>query len=170
MSKHGFKTASTALVSLCLLCSACQSKSDQKSNEKNEVEKTTTVQNIKETKTMELVTLPSGLMYQILQEGDNKVSAQKGNKVTVHYTGWLDQNGAKGTKFDSSVDRGTPFKFNLGAGQVIAGWEQGVEGMKIGEKRLLVIPSSLGYGSRGAGSVIPGNATLRFEVELLNAE
>lgn len=89
--------------------------------------------------------------------------ARAGQRVDVHYTGWL----TNGTKFDSSVDRGRPFSFHLGEGQVIAGWDQGVEKMKVGGKRRLTIPPHLGYGARGAGGVIPPNATLVFEVELL---
>lgn len=92
--------------------------------------------------------------------------ATAGKMVTVHYTGWL----TNGTKFDSSKDRGEPFKFPLGAGQVIQGWDKGVAGMKVGGKRKLTIPPALGYGERGAGGVIPPNATLIFEVELLNVE
>lgn len=94
-------------------------------------------------------------------------AAKKGDTVTVHYTGWLDKNGELGRKFDSSVDHGRPFSFPLGAGHVIKGWDLGVEGMRIGEKRRLTIPASLGYGARGAGAAIPGNATLIFDVELL---
>lgn len=94
------------------------------------------------------------------------IEAVAGKRVTVNYKGTL----TDGTKFDSSYDRGTPFSFNLGAGEVIKGWDQGVVGMKIGGKRKLTIPSSLGYGSRGAGAVIPPNATLVFEVELLGVE
>jgi peptidylprolyl isomerase/FKBP-type peptidyl-prolyl cis-trans isomerase FkpA len=93
----------------------------------------------------------------------NGAEAAKGQDVTVHYTGWL----TNGTKFDSSKDRGDPFVFSLGRGQVIQGWDQGVQGMKVGGKRKLTIPSDLGYGTRGAGGVIPPNATLVFEVELL---
>jgi FKBP-type peptidyl-prolyl cis-trans isomerase FkpA len=100
-------------------------------------------------------------------EGGAGACAAAGQKVSVHYTGWLFENGAKGRKFDSSLDRGQPFGFTLGARQVIAGWDQGVAGMKIGGKRTLVIPPELGYGGRGAGGVIPPNATLIFEVELL---
>ncbi|MEO1946476.1 MAG: FKBP-type peptidyl-prolyl cis-trans isomerase [Methylophilaceae bacterium] len=99
--------------------------------------------------------------------------AEIGFMVSVHYTGWLfDENALdhKGDKFDSSVDRGTPFEFNLGAGQVIQGWDQGFAGMKIGGKRTLIIPPEMGYGSRGAGGAIPPNATLIFDVELLDVK
>jgi FKBP-type peptidyl-prolyl cis-trans isomerase len=97
-----------------------------------------------------------------LVEGDGAVAAA-GHMVSVHYTGWL----TNGTKFDSSKDRNQPFEFALGRGQVIRGWDEGVQGMKIGGKRKLTIPAKLGYGARGAGGVIPPNATLVFEVELL---
>ena len=99
--------------------------------------------------------------------------ATRGTRVSVHYTGWLYSESAPdhhGTKFDSSRDRREPFAFGLGAGQVIAGWDQGVEGMKVGGKRTLVIPPALGYGSRGAGGVIPPNAALVFDVELLDVK
>ena len=104
----------------------------------------------------------SGLQYQDLTVGGG-ATAQAGDSVSVHHTGWLKD----GTKFDSSVDRGEPFKFQLGAGQVIPGWDEGVVGMRVGGKRKLVIPPELGYGERGAGGVIPGGATLIFDVELL---
>lgn len=94
-------------------------------------------------------------------------SPRAGQTVVVHYTGWLDDNGKLGKKFDSSVDRGEPFTFTVGIGQVIKGWDQGVMAMKEGEKCRLTIPSHLGYGTRGAGAVIPPNATLIFDVELL---
>ena len=96
-------------------------------------------------------------------------TAQAGQHVTVHYTGWLYENGVKGAKFDSSKDRNDPFDFDLGAGHVIKGWDEGVQGMQEGGTRVLVIPPELGYGARGAGGAIPPNATLLFEVELLRA-
>jgi FKBP-type peptidyl-prolyl cis-trans isomerase len=108
------------------------------------------------------VTTSSGLQYIDLKVGTG-ATAQAGQTVSVHYTGWLEN----GKKFDSSVDRGQPFSFPLGAGRVIKGWDEGVKGMKVGGKRRLIIPSNLGYGARGAGGVIPPNATLIFEVELL---
>ncbi len=115
---------------------------------------------------MAFETLPSGLQYDDTTPGTG-ATAQAGRHVTVHYTGWLWQNGAKGSKFDSSKDRGDPFAFPLGAGHVIRGWDEGVAGMKVGGTRLLLIPPEMGYGARGAGGVIPPNATLLFEVELL---
>jgi FKBP-type peptidyl-prolyl cis-trans isomerase len=116
------------------------------------------------------VEMPDGLKYTDTKIGDG-VAAHAGNKVSVHYTGWLSNNGAKGRKFDSSVDRGQPFQFTLGAHQVIAGWDEGVAGMKVGGSRTLVIPPELGYGARGAGGgVIPPNATLIFDVELLQVQ
>jgi FKBP-type peptidyl-prolyl cis-trans isomerase len=113
--------------------------------------------------------LPSGLKYTDTTVGTG-AEATRGKKVSVHYTGWLYNNGEKGRKFDSSLDRGQPFQFALGAGQVIKGWDEGVAGMKIGGKRTLIIPPELGYGARGAGGVIPPNATLTFDVELLKVE
>src|SRR5882672_6863421 len=113
--------------------------------------------------------LPSGLKYTDTTVGTG-TEAIKGKKVSVHYTGWLYNNGAKGAKFDSSLDRGQPFAFGLGAGQVIRGWDEGVAGMKVGGKRTLIIPPDLGYGARGAGGVIPPNATLMFDVELLGVQ
>jgi FKBP-type peptidyl-prolyl cis-trans isomerase len=109
-----------------------------------------------------MISTPSGLQFRDDVVGTGQ-QANAGNHVTVHYTGTL----MDGRKFDSSKDRGKPFEFDLGAGRVIRGWDEGVEGMKVGGRRTLVIPPDLGYGSRGAGGVIPPNATLRFEVELL---
>jgi FKBP-type peptidyl-prolyl cis-trans isomerase len=111
------------------------------------------------------VATKSGLKYQDIQVGTGD-EAKKGMTVSVHYTGWLYVNGQRGRKFDSSVDRGELFSFNLGGGQVIKGWDEGVAGMKVGGKRELIIPPQLGYGSAGAGGVIPPNATLDFEVQL----
>lgn len=111
-------------------------------------------------------TTPSGLQYEDTTVGSGPEAAA-GHRVSVHYTGWLYADGKAGKKFDSSKDRGEPFRFALGAGQVIAGWDEGVQGMKVGGTRRLVIPAELGYGARGAGGVIPPNATLLFEVELL---
>jgi len=107
----------------------------------------------------------SGLRYEVLKEGTGAI-IQPGQTAVVHYTGWLPD----GTKFDSSRDRGEPFGFPVGAGQVIQGWDEGVAGMAIGEERKLVIPPDLGYGPAGAGGVIPPNATLEFDVELLEIE
>ena len=113
-----------------------------------------------------MITTTSGLQYQDTTEGNGAV-AQSGQHVSVHYTGWLFKDGEQGAKFDSSRDRNDPFEFALGAGMVIKGWDEGVQGMKIGGQRTLIIPANLGYGARGAGGVIPPNATLKFDVELL---
>jgi FKBP-type peptidyl-prolyl cis-trans isomerase FkpA len=115
---------------------------------------------------MPATTTPSGLIIDDLVVGAGKTAAA-GQTVTVHYTGWLLFGGEKGKKFDSSKDRGDPFGFPLGAGHVIKGWDEGVQGMKVGGTRKLTIPPELGYGARGAGGAIPPNATLIFEVELL---
>ena len=111
-------------------------------------------------------TTDSGLQYTDTTEGTG-AEARSGQRVTVHYTGWLYNDGVQGAKFDSSKDRNDPFVFHLGAGMVIRGWDEGVAGMKVGGCRTLIIPAALGYGARGAGGVIPPNATLKFDVELL---
>ena len=111
---------------------------------------------------------PSGFWYTDVATGQGD-EAVPGRTVRVHYTGWLYENGTKGAKFDSSKDRNDPFEFELGGGMVIRGWDEGVQGMQEGGTRVLVIPPTLGYGARGAGGVIPPNATLMFEVELLRA-
>jgi peptidylprolyl isomerase len=111
-------------------------------------------------------TTASGLKIEDTVVGTG-AEAVAGKTVTVHYTGWLYENGVRGKKFDSSVDAKEPFKFKIGVREVIQGWDEGVAGMKVGGKRILTIPPELGYGARGAGGVIPPNATLQFEVELL---
>ena len=120
-------------------------------------------QDSNEVKMDALTTTPSGLQYKDLTVGDGQAASQ-GDTAVVHYTGWL----LDGTKFDSSVDRGTPFEFPLGAGRVIRGWDEGVGSMNVGGKRELIIPPDLAYGDRGAAGVIPPGATLKFEVELLD--
>jgi peptidylprolyl isomerase len=117
----------------------------------------------------EIVELPSGLKFEDTVKGSGK-EAVKGSTAIVHYTGWLNKGGKKGEKFDSSLDRGQEFSFPLGAGAVIKGWDEGVQGMKTGGKRTLFVPSALGYGSRGAGGVIPPGADLVFDVELLDVK
>ncbi|HSH14011.1 MAG TPA: FKBP-type peptidyl-prolyl cis-trans isomerase [Desulfurivibrionaceae bacterium] len=114
----------------------------------------------------EMVTTATGLRYEDQVVGNGPV-ADNGARIEVHYTGWLDEQGQPGKKFDSSKERGKPFSFKLGGGQVIKGWDEGVAGMKAGGKRTLYIPAALGYGKRGAGATIPPNAALIFEVELL---
>jgi FKBP-type peptidyl-prolyl cis-trans isomerase len=116
---------------------------------------------------MAMTTTTSGLQYDDTEAGTGAVAAA-GKTCVMHYTGWLWTDGAKGKKFDSSRDHGSPFSFGLGQGQVISGWDEGIAGMKVGGKRTLLIPAALGYGARGAGGVIPPNATLLFEVELLD--
>jgi peptidylprolyl isomerase len=116
---------------------------------------------------MAMTTTASGLQYEDTVPGTGAV-AVAGKTCVMHYTGWLWTDGAKGKKFDSSLDNGSPFSFALGGGQVIKGWDEGVAGMKVGGKRSLLIPPAIGYGARGAGGVIPPNATLLFDVELLD--
>lgn len=116
-------------------------------------------------KEKKIVETKSGLKYEEIAVGKGEMP-KKGQRVNVHYTGWL----KNGTKFDSSVDRGQPFQFIIGIGQVIKGWDEGVATMKVGGKRKLIIPPQLGYGERGAGNVIPPNSELLFDVELLGIE
>jgi peptidylprolyl isomerase len=120
----------------------------------------------KQEKASKMTKTPSGLQYEDTVVGTG-ASPKPGQTCVMHYTGWLWENEAKGKKFDSSVDRGQPFEFQIGVGMVIKGWDEGVATMKVGGKRTLIIPAELGYGARGAGGVIPPNATLMFDVELL---
>lgn len=114
--------------------------------------------------------LPSGLEYQVLiAAAEGALKPQKGQMVSVHYTGWLSENGKPGQKFDSSVDRGEKFRFKVGMGMVIRGWDEALLDMRVGEKRRIILPPHLAYGSQGAGGVIPPNATLIFDVELFDA-
>jgi peptidylprolyl isomerase len=115
---------------------------------------------------MTMTSTPSGLSFEDTRVGTGETPKQ-GQLCVMHYTGWLWENGAKGAKFDSSLDRGRPFSFPIGQGRVIRGWDEGVAGMKVGGQRTLLIPPALGYGAAGTGGVIPGNSTLLFEVELL---
>lgn len=152
------KKSLACLVSVVLVTSGCS----WSSSKKDELSGTVNA------KDNQLNILAPGLKYIILKEATAEAKKPTaGAKVSVHYTGWLDNNGKEGKKFDSSVDRGQPFEFNVGVGQVIKGWDLGVADMKVGEKRRLIISPELGYGARGAGGVIPGNATLIFDVELL---
>jgi FKBP-type peptidyl-prolyl cis-trans isomerase len=116
---------------------------------------------------MSFVTSPSGLRWQDTVVGKGQVAAG-GDRVSVHYTGWLFENGAKGAQFDATRDHGEPFAFTLGRGEVIPGWDEGVQGMRVGGSRMLVIPPHLAYGAQGAGGVIPPGATLWFEIDLLS--
>ena len=115
------------------------------------------------------MTTASGLQIIDIKEGTG-ASPKPGQTCIMHYTGWLYENGQKGKKFDSSVDRNEPFEFPIGTGRVIKGWDEGVATMKVGGKRTLIIPPALGYGARGAGGVVPPNATLMFDVELLGVK
>ncbi len=121
------------------------------------------------TMTTKRIKTASGLEYEIVKDAPaGAISAQKGKKAKVHYTGWLNENGQPGKKFDSSVDRGQPFEFAVGMGFVIAGWDEMVALMQVGQKVRVYLPSKLGYGSRGAGAAIPANADLIFDIELLS--
>lgn len=153
--KSGMKKLSLGMV-LLLAIAGCQAQS----NSPNSKENKQMTANVTELQKIDTVV------------GDGR-EAEIGFNVTVHYTGWLYDANAKdfkGKKFDSSLDRNSPFNFFLGGGQVIQGWDEGVQGMKVGGKRTLIIPSEMGYGARGAGGVIPPNATLVFDVELLGVK
>lgn len=150
--------ASSFIVLTAVLLIQCRNTKSTTNNNTRQVGETTKMERIK---------TASGLEYEIIQEGTG-ASPKKGDMVTVHYTGWLNKNGQpSGQPFDSSHNRHQPFTFQIGVNMVIQGWDEGVMTMKVGEKRRLYIPSQLGYGKRGAGSVIPANADLIFDVELL---
>ena len=154
------------LIFLATLGVACGSSSDSEATKVTDptqtIKATELIQPTEVTMEEEITTTASGLQIKVLVVGTGE-AATAGKTAVVHYTGWL----RDGTKFDSSVDRGTPFEFALGAGRVIKGWDEGVATMNIGGKVELIIPPDLGYGAQGAGGVIPPNATLKFEVELL---
>lgn len=158
------KMAALSLLVMGMSMTACGEKSTKEQTAMADSTKQAATTGTKET-------LPSGLAFIVLKAAaaDAK-SPSKGKKVSVHYTGWLDEKGELGSKFDSSVDRGFPFKFVVGVGQVIDGWDEGVMLMKVGEKRRFFIPANLGYGEYGAGNVIPPNAALIFDVEVLGVE
>jgi FKBP-type peptidyl-prolyl cis-trans isomerase FkpA len=163
--------AATAVLALVAFATGC-SKQETPAVEADEVTTEAPEPNeeaaVTDTQDNEVFEIATGLSGRILRAGDGQV-AKAGDNVVVHYTGWLYDESAennRGAKFDSSVDRGEHFQFVLGAGRVIKGWDQGVEGMAIGEVRELIIAPDMGYGERGAGNVIPPGATLVFEVEL----
>lgn len=150
----------------CLMLALLTTASGCTSTTQTPTDKDQCMQPTEQTNGSPTITTASGLKYQIIKEGNGQ-AAQKGNTVKVHYTGWLcTANYQKGSQFDSSINR-EAFQFPLGAGWVIKGWDEGVAGMKVGETRMLIIPADLGYGTRGASGVIPPNATLIFEVTLL---
>jgi FKBP-type peptidyl-prolyl cis-trans isomerase len=154
---HRFRSPVLALLLISTLAAACDSNEDAPEQETPDP---------RTVAASDYTATESGLRYHDLVEGDG-AAATSGDRVTVHYNGWLE---ADSTLFDSSIQRGQPFSFELGAGRVIQGWDEGVAGMKVGGERQLVIPPDLAYGSRGAGDAIPPNATLIFEVELLSVD
>lgn len=155
------------LMPIMLMGNGCAQKNDQKDTAQSAATPTNIQQGSKMESRLQRHTTTTGLSYEIAQEGNGR-SPRRGERVVVHYTGWLDEQGKPGKKFDSSVDRKAPFDFTIGVGQVIRGWDEGVLSMKVGEKRRLFIPANLGYGDAGAGRVIPPNAKLIFDVELLS--
>jgi len=158
MKIRSYKTISIALLAACIIAAKSFNRVDKEDySDKKDFCKT----KIKNEQKM------NELKFDILKDGNGETAA-KGDLVTVHYTGWLNQNGELGNKFDSSVDRGEPFMFPLGAGLVIKGWDEGVAGMKIGEKRRLFIPSHMAYGSQEIAGIIPANSDLIFDVELIS--
>lgn len=168
MKKIALSLITGASLLLTTGCNCQKTNNTTKAQTNNpEIKITTPNANSKETKTMDTIKRSaSGLGYEVLKPGTG-AKPKAGQTVTVHYTGYLDDNGKPGKKFDSSVDRGTPFSTAIGVGRVIAGWDEGLQNMQVGEKCRLFIPANLGYGARGAGAAIPPNANLIFDVELL---
>lgn len=148
-----------AIITTCLVNAGCGKGQQQNSSSQQQPKGVNSMS--------QRIKTDSGLEYIVLQEGSG-ATPQVGQMITAHYTGWLNANGEPGIKFDSSVDRGEPLSFKIGIGYVIPGWDEGLISMKIGEKRRLFIPADLGYGSRGAGRIIPPNASLIFDVELIS--
>ena len=171
------KTKVSLLLTSCLLlalCAGCKAESSNKEagNKEHSTASNNSTQTLPNKESTAMTTNITELIKKDTVEGTGR-EAEAGLNVTVHYTGWLydpSKEDGKGKKFDSSVDRGDPFNFFLGGGQVIQGWDQGFAGMKIGGKRTLIIPAEMGYGARGAGGAIPPNATLIFDVELLGVK
>lgn len=155
-----------SVTSLALSLGTAAMSATPQANDKTKVKPKSESKSTSSTPEKKMVTTASGLQYTDTVEGTG-VAPKARQTCIMHYTGWLWDGQAKGAKFDSSVDRGQPFEFSIGVGQVIKGWDEGVGTMKVGGKRTLIIPAALGYGSRGAGGVIPPNATLCFDVELL---
>lgn len=161
------------LLLLTLSASGCTASNKQEPEQPSTIE-TKKQESMNQTNQSKRITTPSGLQYEVIKSSDqaNAKKPEPGKSVTVHYTGWLaDATGdAMGKEFDSSHKRNQPFTFTIGVGRVIKGWDEGVMDMKVGEKRKLIIPAELAYGSRGAGAAIPPNAPLVFEVELLDVK
>jgi len=148
-------------------CTSCESAKNKRKEAKKEAKKPENKNNKKGHTIMTGITrTPSGLGYEVIKAGTG-AKPTKGQTVVVHYTGWLDDNGKPGRKFDSSVDRNDPFETQIGVKRVIAGWDEAVLNMQVGEKVRLYIPADLGYGARGAGAAIPPHANLIFDVELI---
>lgn len=158
--------------SLLIATTGCNNQNESKKSEASN-ESTTQPQDQINMEKPKRVTMPSGLMYEIIKESDNNKKPTMGTPVTVHYTGWLADaqgNALMDKKFDSSRDRNQTFQFPIGIGRVIKGWDEGVMDMKIGERRLLIIPAHLAYGNRSMGDKIPANSTLVFDVELIDVK
>jgi FKBP-type peptidyl-prolyl cis-trans isomerase len=166
MKRNSYLLVGAVLIGGALTVLALQKKSGSSKKDEEITSQSPTDQSTKEPP-MEFVTRPDGLKYHIEKHGTGETTPQPGDVVEVHYTGWLDEGGMQGKKFDSSVDRGRPFSFVVGAGQVIKGWDETLLEMKTGEARYIILPPELAYGRDSVPGVIPPHATLRFKVELL---